>query len=561
MYYGSQLVSFWITSKYEGDLNMKRRLKAILILGLIGVMLTGQIASATELGNEGEVVSENTYYVSSYEEEVIEFNRGMATNKPFTLEYANGDSEGLDYYNAAEGVQDYANSHYAYYNFRAYDFYEETDEDSDILRVTFSWYGKETPEETDYVYNFVRELIKSNPSIITASDYEKTKWAYNWMCSNVTYDYTYKNYSAYKGLTSETVCDGYSKLFYVFATELGLDCFIVSGVANGLNGWGGHAWNLVKMEDNKWYVVDTTWGATGHVDWLLKGNTYTTKDHKMGSWLIDLFDIPDGDYINTGNSTQRGVLGSVFGVEFDTLKKYILGEGEQLTWLINKPDDIELTFTSEDESIATISEDGIITAVAEGITTLKVVNEELGLEQRFVAVVKGVYDKGVKAKDISVKYGKKADIKIETAFGETIDNITYESLDKSIATVDKNGKVKSIRAGTTEIKVTYDDGESVLVKVTVKPIINSELKDVTVGKGKKVSLREAAKVSKKGYKDLTFKTSNKKVATVSKTGYVTGKASGECKIKIYDKLTNKEVCEVNVIVTDYKTININDLVK
>lgn len=32
----------------------------------------------------------------------------------------------------------------------------------------------------------------------------------------------------------------------------------VSGEGNGVGGWGGHAWNKIKL-DGEWYHVDVTW--------------------------------------------------------------------------------------------------------------------------------------------------------------------------------------------------------------------------------------------------------------------------------------------------------------
>ena len=533
---------------------MKFKIKAILILTLVSIMLTGQIASAA------------TYYARNDEEGIIQYNRGMATNEDFTIIYENVDMDFIDWFRREYSLQDYANSSYANYNYEYanYEMVEVHEDDKVRVKVDFTWWGYETAEETEYVYNFIRELIRNNPSIIKASDYDKAAWAYNWICSNVKYDYTFKNHSAYKGLTEATVCGGYAKIFYVLATELGLDCFIVNGMAGGEDNWGRHAWNVVRMEDGKWYVVDTTWGATGGRDWLLRGNTYTSKDHRLNGYMIPLLDIPDNDYVNTGNSEYRGVLGSVFGIKFDSLKKNILGVGERFKWLVDNPDNIELTFSSEDESIATVSEEGIITATGEGIVLLKAINEELGIEQRFTADVRGEYNPTATAEDISIKYGESANIKLDVSFGKQVENVKYKSKDKSIATVNKDGKVKGVRVGETTITISYEiEGirKEADIKVTVKPVINAKLKEVRVNKGNKISLRDAVKVSKNGYKDLTFKTSNKKVATVSKTGYVTGKGRGECKVYIYDKKTNKKVATVNVNVTAYRTININDLVK
>lgn len=538
---------------------MKFKIKAILILTLVSVMLTGQVASAaTYVGMDEEgfekftkgIITEDTYYVSSKEEEIIEFNRGMATNKPFTLDFASEYMDGIDWYNPVEGIQDYANSHYAYYNFRygAYDFYEKTEDGKDILRVRFDWYGKETVEETKYVYNFIREMIRNNPSIIKASDYDKTKWAYDWIVSNVKYDYTYKNSSAYQGLTESTVCEGYAKIFYVFATELGLDCFIVDGMANGTGVWEGHAWNVVQMEDGKWYCVDTTFASTSGKDYFLKGEISFNVTHTLNECFEGLLDISQYDYVNTGNSRRGGVLASVYDVKMDVFKKNILGIGDEYQWLLDNPNNIDLTFTSDNEDVAKVDKNGKIIAVSEGTATIKAINEELGIEQSCIIVVDNYYTKIVEVEDVVVKYGKKKKLKINVKpYGKQLENVKYESLDKSIATVNDSGTVKGVRIGTTHIRITYDDGKELMAKVTVKPYV--EKTELNIDVGDYVEIGDIVQISKKGIKDLKVKVSNTKVATVNSSGWIRGLKEGTCKIYVYDKVTGKKVTTLNVKVT------------
>lgn len=59
------------------------------------------------------------------------------------------------------------------------------------------------------------------------------------------------NQSVY-GLLLEgiAVCDGFSQTFKLLCSELNIPCIIM--------GNAGHAWNLVQMEDGKWYRVDLT---------------------------------------------------------------------------------------------------------------------------------------------------------------------------------------------------------------------------------------------------------------------------------------------------------------
>lgn len=123
------------------------------------------------------------------------------------------------------------------------------------------------------------------------SDYEKTKLIYDYICKNVTYDYTnlengsyLLKYSAYAALINKTaVCQGYANLFYYMAKTAGLNVRLLTGTANG----GGHAWNIVKL-GKKYYLLDTTWDASTAAAGLayryfLKGSTEFSKDHTLDS--------------------------------------------------------------------------------------------------------------------------------------------------------------------------------------------------------------------------------------------------------------------------------------
>ena len=51
------------------------------------------------------------------------------------------------------------------------------------------------------------------------------------------------------------VCEGYAKLYQMMLNYAGIDNIYVEGMSNG----GGHAWNLIKIDDGQWYWVDVTW--------------------------------------------------------------------------------------------------------------------------------------------------------------------------------------------------------------------------------------------------------------------------------------------------------------
>ena len=60
------------------------------------------------------------------------------------------------------------------------------------------------------------------------------------------------------------VCDGYAKSFKILCNQFDIECVVIPGYVTGA---GAHAWNYVKLEDGKWYLVDTTWddSTTGNI--------------------------------------------------------------------------------------------------------------------------------------------------------------------------------------------------------------------------------------------------------------------------------------------------------
>ena len=111
------------------------------------------------------------------------------------------------------------------------------------------------------------------------SDYKKVQWAYNYICSHVSYDYTHLDddsyllkYSAYAALVKHTaVCQGYSNLFYLMLQRLGIDSRIITGISDGEE----HAWNIVRLGD-KYYLCDPTWDTVNenHVYFLRGSKTF-----------------------------------------------------------------------------------------------------------------------------------------------------------------------------------------------------------------------------------------------------------------------------------------------
>ncbi len=97
------------------------------------------------------------------------------------------------------------------------------------------------------------KAIVSSIIQVGMDDHEKVKAIHDYIVKHVSYDTSYKAYTAYEALVNRSaVCQGYALLTYQLLKEAGIENHFVTGTGDGQP----HAWNLVKIE-NKWYHLDT----------------------------------------------------------------------------------------------------------------------------------------------------------------------------------------------------------------------------------------------------------------------------------------------------------------
>ena len=94
-----------------------------------------------------------------------------------------------------------------------------------------------------------------------ASDYEKAKYVFDYLTTNVEYRTDAENNQNIISvfLQKETVCQGYANAAQYLLSQLGIQSVVVTGTAGGQ----AHAWNLVQL-DGEYYYMDVTWGNSAY---------------------------------------------------------------------------------------------------------------------------------------------------------------------------------------------------------------------------------------------------------------------------------------------------------
>ncbi len=226
---------------------------------------------------------------------------------------------------------------------------------------------------------------------------------------------------------------------------------------------------------------------------------------------------------------------------------------------------VALNWSSSDKKVATVDDNGKVTALKAGTTTITAKDQFSGKSASCTVTVKStnVAVSSVKLNSSSktlTKAGETYQLKATVSpDNATNKNVTWSSSKESVATVNSSGLVTAKANGSATITAkTKDGGKTATCKITVKIDTTVSVTGVTLDKsaasltvGESVTLKATVSPSNATKKDVSWSSSNSGVATVDSSGKVTAVAPGTAKITVTtNDGSKKATCDITVSEAD-----------
>ena len=235
--------------------------------------------------------------------------------------------------------------------------------------------------------------------------------------------------------------------------------------------------NLRQTQANtvrSYYMIRVHGDEISNVQCTQNGNTLTFIADKFSTYAIA--------YKDTYYAPSYPV--TSIKVSPDTLTLTKKGETAQLTAEVTPSyaDNKRVTWQSSDEKVATVDENGKVTAVGNGTATITATSVSGSYTAAVSVTVKipvEIQKLTIEAeKETLTKIGESTELKVKIEpENADLQKLIWKSDNEKVATTDENGKVTAVGNGTAEITVTTEDGKitasiMITVKVPDEPTIN-----------------------------------------------------------------------------------------
>ncbi|MBR0518214.1 Ig-like domain-containing protein, partial [bacterium] len=134
----------------------------------------------------------------------------------------------------------------------------------------------------------------------------------------------------------------------------------------------------------------------------------------------------------------------------------------------------KVNFTSTDENVATVDENGNINIIGEGETQIIIHLD--GANDQIVTIKVTLPELEINKSEINLQVGQTEQLTVKLKGEDKTQNAVYQSSDPNIATVDENGNITAVGEGTAIIKVSVEGAKNAQINVNVYDPENHKIK-------------------------------------------------------------------------------------
>ncbi len=157
--------------------------------------------------------------------------------------------------------------------------------------------NEEDRKTLEFASDILEEIIDED-----MSDFEKEEAIYVWICENIS-DETGGTVAVpeARGIVDrpygvlqnkQAVCVGYATTFRLLANMVGLDCMVMHDIELC------HSWNIVKLDDGCWYIVDCYYDANESGALYTNFNMNDEMAYFSHNWEGSLYPVANGTEYN-----------------------------------------------------------------------------------------------------------------------------------------------------------------------------------------------------------------------------------------------------------------------
>lgn len=214
-----------------------------------------------------------------------------------------------------------------------------------------------------------------------------------------------------------------------------------------------------------------------------------------------------------------------------------------------------ITWSSDNEYVASVDAKGKITARAAGSTRI-VATIETGDSASVRVTVSGRPVTSIALSETEIELERGDEFTLTHTINSDADDqrVRWSSDDEAVATVDGKGKVKAVGYGTAVVTVMAVNGKTASATVYVPSDVQSVMlypEEVLLPPGERVTLDAYVFPGNARNRELTWESSDVRVAHIGQSGVLTALSEGQCTVRAYT--ANGASASVKVTVANVPT--------